>query len=329
MVCATARGDFSDEIFFGLIINLGVESRRTYAQTAERLVLKNRNVSAAQVVQRGLEACEKASFHLGLIESSLDKFSVFRLVQDIPWPQIDSKELKKRVDLLRDNLIAVLGKLLPRLASLRLTQDLPDYFGQAYAVIAHETYSAMVLGKEDLFAQLFGSIFVSAFAAYNRIRETTEGYDDETRLLFSVEPITDLVHLSAYAILCSELDGLHFWTAVKRCWDQQFANAPDLLNFIRAAIHYKQSRLIMLPHDTVRTSWEQDFKGQLRARGLVEDDFGWGNVTKPHSSAIIRAVLHGGRLVFLDPESVFLAVYLADRPEIADQLTSPGAIACA
>ena len=70
----------------------------------------------------------------------------------------------------------------------------------------------------------------------------------------------------------------------------------------------------------MRTSWKQDLENRLRERGLMEDmfarRFGSRQRRTRHASPIIRALARS-QFLFEEPTDVFMAVYMANRPEAA------------
>src|SRR5262249_7894623 len=159
---------------------------------------------AAQVVQRGMEVAEKFRYHMREIRGCSERLEVLRRITDIPWPVTDWEKLDQRIEASRDELIVLIGQLAIYLVVAPRREGLPDYLGQAYAVLAQESYAAMAQGREDLFKRLFPALFLSALRAFDRLREHLGGEGQERVLVYSTEPIADLLELSGHAIIYSE-----------------------------------------------------------------------------------------------------------------------------
>ncbi len=287
------------------------------------LIEAGRYLPAAQLTQRGMEAVEKFRFHLREIRGCFERLVVFRRVGDIPWPSVDWEKLERRVEDAREALVVVFGQLAVYLAAAPTPEGLPDYFGQSYAVLAQESYVAMAMGREDLFKKLFPPTFFAGLAAFDRLRERLREQDQQTAMVYSTEPIADLLELSGYAIIYSELDGKNFWDVTKRLWDGYFEQLPDReagAKFIHSVVEYRRSLFAILPRGLARTSWKQDLEHRLRQRGLMEDLFMQPyrrrEPSAEHTSPIIRALARS-EFLFEEPTDVFMAVYILARPEAA------------
>jgi hypothetical protein len=299
------------------------ELEQSAVREARALIEAGRYLSAAQIIQRGMEGVEKFRHHMKEIRSCFDRLGVFRRITDIPWPATDWGKLEQRVEGAREELIVLIGQLAIYLAAVPKREGLPDYFGQAYAIMAHESYAAMAGGRDDLFKKLFPPLFFSGFKAFERLRERVGQESQERFLVVSTEPIADLLELSGHAIIYSELDTKGFWDVARQLWDRYFEQLQDReagVKFIDSLVEYRRSLFAILPRDLARTSWKQHLESRLRECGLMEDvltrRFGGGEREPRHASAVIRALARSEFLVE-DPTDVFMAMYLANRPEAA------------
>jgi hypothetical protein len=290
---------------------------------AKALIDAGRYLPAAQVIQRGLEGVEKFRYHMREIRGCSERLEVFRRITDIPWTVTDWEKLEQRVEAAREDLIVLVGQLAIYLAVAARREGLPDYFGQAYAILAQESYAAIAQGKEDLFKKVFPSLFLSGFTAFDRLRERLGGEGPERLLVYSTEPIADLLELSGHAIIYSALDAKGFWDVARQLWDRYFEQLPDReagAKFIHGIVEYRRSLFAILPRDLARTSWKQDLENRLRERGLMEDmfarRFGSRQRRTRHASPLIRALARS-QFLFEEPTDVFMAVYMANRPEAA------------
>lgn len=309
----------------GVVNDLVGELENIFADEVEDLISENRYIFAAQLVQRGLETCNKFTFHLELVKKYFEQLLALRRVIDKPWSITDWDKIGQRINSIRQGLIIALGKLSFYLAELPHSKYLPDYFGQVCLVLAEECYITMATGNKFLFKNLFPSYFFTCLSAHDRLRTQVHDYDEKTFLGFSTEPIVDLLELSGYAIIYAELDDKGYWDIVKELWNQylsKHSNPQELLQFIINIIEYRHSQFAISQRDISRTKWEQDFEGRLRDRGLVDDTLFFrrlqGEEIEQHPSPLIRA-LKPGECMYYKPHDVFLAIYLSERPE-ADQL---------
>ena len=308
----------------GAVGDLVKELEGTFANECDTLVQEKRYVFAAQLIQRGLESCNKFLVHIGEAKACYDRINLLRKVEDIPWPSIDWENLDRRIRNVQERLVVAFGQSSNALAALPKSKYLPDYFGQAYSVLAEECYKSMATGNEALFQKIFPSFFAASWSAYNLLLQELGDRDERTKIVFSSEPIVDLLELSGYALIYTELGGKQFWNMVKELWDNYLSSitAPQAISkFLMAVVEYRSSLFAILPRDLGRTSWKQDLTRRLEEQGLLDDRSAHPflrkkRTTTKHSIAIIRALTRS-RYVFEDPQDIFLALYLLPRPEAA------------
>jgi len=300
------------------------ELERVIADEAEALIAEKRYVFGAQVIQRGLEACAKFPYHVAEVQSCVERLSRLRRVADIPWPSVDWTKLNRRIDAVRERLIIGVAQSLASLPPLPASKHRPDYFGQGYSVLAEECYQAMATGRDKLFEAIFPSLFLAGLAAYDRLRKQLQDRDAKTMLVFSTEPIVDILELSGYALIYTELDGKGYARIAEGLWDRYLTRAshPQALSqFISAVVDYRRSLFAILPRDTARMAWKQDFIRHLEEQGWLQErafraPFPGDDSGRRHPSPLIRAVSRGADSSW-GAEDVFFVAYLMKRPEAA------------
>lgn len=311
------------------IEELVTEYEKLFANQTQRLVSEKRYLNAAQIIDRGLEACNKFAFHVDKIHACYDRLSELRFVKDIPWPNIDWDSLSNRVSAVKENLIINLAKSSVILAEMPSRKTWPDYFGQSFMVLAEECNNALVTGNDTLFGKIFPAYFNAALKAHDRLRtEIGAGTNQETALVFITEPIEDLLQISGYALIYSELDGKGYWDTAKKCWDLYFNNhgkPKEAIDSINAFTKFRESVFAILPHAIIRTGWQLKLAGRLRKENILQEIADYapvlgrlkGEPVKPkHASKIIQKIAQGTMgMIFSDGQDVFLAMYLAKRPE--------------
>lgn len=300
----------------------------TFGNQTGALVSEKRYLTATQVVQRGLEACDKFAYHLGAVRSYFEEFTRLRRVEDIPWPTPDWETFSKRVLSVREQLIVNLAKSSITLARMPSKPNWPDYFGQCFSVLAEECNTAMATGNEALFQQIFPSFFNAALAAHDRLRTQYGDRKDQAATVFTTESIEDLLHLSGYALIYTELDGKKYWDVVRKVWDYYLANHEDAksaIEVICAIVDYRLSVFAILPRDPLRTAWKQKLEQRLRVDGILDEDshydpFGERAIAARHPSKIIQILARGGSIgtIFHNPHDIFLALYIAECPETSE-----------
>jgi len=305
---------------------LVVEYEKLFINQTENLVSEKRYLNAAQIIDRGLEACNKFMFHVDRIHACYDRLSTLHFTKDISWPSPDWDGLSKRVLVVKEALVTNLAKSSIALANMPFKKTWPDYFGQSFLVLAEECDNAMAAGNEALFKKIFPAYFNAALQAHDRLRiEIGSRTNQEAALVFITEPIEDLLHISGYALIYSELDGKKYWDTAKECWDlylNNHDNPQEVIESINSFVRFRQSVFAILPRATLRTGWQIKLEKRLRDDNVLVDvsDYAFTadrRIKPTHSSKIIQIIARGTMgTIFHDGQDVFLAMYLANRPEV-------------
>ena len=303
------------------------ELESSFDKEAELLIKEKRYIIAAELIQRGLEACSKFDNNFGDAKSSFESFDKLRKIDDIKWPLPKWEELDVRINAIRENLVLSSAKILYPLAELNLSESIPDYFGQGYFLVADECYNTMKSGNENRFKEIFPHFFIACLCAHDRETTRLENCDSNIRFGISNEPFLDLFAISGVAIIYSELDSKNFWNLVKPLWDNYYIDHKDdampLSKYFKAVFDYSRSinSMYTFPyqHSSLRLEWKKDLEQQLNNHGLLEDDDTYyprkNELPKlNHPSEIIRVIARKN-LDFVELEEFFFALYIMRRPE--------------
>lgn len=304
-------------------IELLDEFEKAIADEAESLVREKRPVFAAQLIERGLEGCNKFAYHFEAIRHYVEALSKLRKVEDIPCPSIDWESHARRIDKVRERLLGALALATPDLANLPKTDKLPDYFGHAYASISNESYTALAKGDESRFRTFFPILLSAGLSARDQLFSSSQIADQVTRFGFSLQPLLDVVEISGFAYLFSELTDKDFRGIVDRVWDAYFDAASDkeaAARLICGNLALNEWPFKSYPREEMRMSWEQDFESQLRSLGLLESMIApsyAGDDESRHPSKLIREI-SGGLMLYYKPHNVFLAEYFMKRFDLSN-----------
>ncbi len=316
-IAALGHVRFLDEVTQAIVTQFELTFR---AEADKQLAAKN-HVLVAQLVQRGLEACEKASQHFKTFQGLHEQFRSLNLSKEYVWPEIGWDALQERIAAVREYLVRNLAKASAALSKRPESLAIPDFFGHAYSVLAEECFSAMAAGKEDVFQEVFSAFFSLAILAHEKLRQKFLG--DLQNIRLSIEPVADLMALSGYSAVFSELDNKGFWRPVQQRWDNYLMLFPDndarksLIEFLCVAL---QPDWRIAPRSVMRTRWQQMMQRVFAARGLFPERAFWEShpehsVSK-HASPLVRFFCRSFDL-HTDPCDVFMALYAFKRPESA------------
>ena len=145
-------------------------------------------------------------------------------------------------------------------------------------------------------------------------------------LVLSSGPVEDIIALSGYAKLFSELDEKDYYGDVAKTWDAYLADFPEPKNPLKAIVallEYRTGDFSMPARDLERTGWHQNFQRLLRERGLLTDGLSRYESSRPrHSSRIIQAITRGGMMMMEHASDVFLIDYVMPKL-VGEQVTFP------
>ncbi len=216
--------------------------------------------------------------------------------------------------------------LLPKLKGIVTGEDLPDYFGQALTIGVQACYEACEDNDHERLKKIFPAVFTGSLTAYDITSQKVQDWSqEESKIIYSTEPLINLFELSGFTRLYSELyQNAELWNVSQRLWDTYLGavDAKQVITFIAAIVGYRNTLFMIMPQAGLRSNWEIAFNQKMRERGfpVFPDDRDFINRRKrpSHNSPIIRAIARGGGLMGLNPaQEVFFATYLSNRPEAA------------
>jgi hypothetical protein len=304
----------------GIVERILAEFETCFGTEVERRIKAGNLIGATSLINRGLEATNKMSAHLIRIRELWNALLVLNRSKEWEWPTIDWDNTTKRSVALRDQLVKNLTGCFGPLVDLPAQKHVPDLFGHAYSVLSDACFDALVRGDEAMFANIFPTYFPMSIEAHQKIRSTlvkVTSWNVSTTL----GPLSDLLAISGFAELYSELDTKNFGATSRKVWDAYFLSQKDdaarkyvinMLSLIKEPRHGMSSR------DMLRFRWKRDTEDHFEKKGIVVDEYGFGQRdTANHPSALVRVFAARGD-VLNDAEDIFLAVYLFRRPEAAD-----------
>ncbi len=295
--------------------------KASFLGQVEDLISRKQHTLAAQVIQRGIESCDKLLIHLTEAGQCCARIAELRREPDIPWTNEHWGDLQATVVGTREKLVAYYGSSALFLARLPRNGEWPDYFGQCLSILAAESYSALVADKEDAFDKTFPHLFMASLAAYDRLSEDLKGRQDQAALAFMMEPIKDLLQISGYAFIYSELTGRKYRETVIGVWDKYLGNSKEprsRIAFLLARVEFRDSVDGIFPRDLIRTEWGMELDKRLRREGLVEDELPFlrfrRSLLKTKSPSAMLLALSGGSMSY-QAHAVFIVSYLQHRSE--------------
>ena len=305
--------------FFARTVPALVSELEELPEVVESNLAGGRPLAAAAVISRALETCHKFAVHLDEFEHSLERVGTLRRASDIPWGETDWPGARARVAEVRTRLLVLLTGAAAYLGSHPTGGEIPDYFGNAYSVLAEESLNTMITGEIETFRRLFPAFFTTSLGAHDRLLAELKDHEERARLLFSTEPIEDLLDISGYAVILDDVGRSAPWAIAKDVWDAYLTAHEDRKSFFTllfALRAYRDAQFGIKPRDINRTSWGMQFRRALVDEGLLSDDLyaGFLGDEEPAVGGDIFRTATAGHGLYRAAEA-FIVTYLLSWPE--------------
>jgi hypothetical protein len=266
---------------------------RWYPTTAKQLFEAGMPDAVGAVLSRGMEVVWKSERHIEDWEQIAEHLHAGPLLVDLIRPEWDWDAIRDTIKELRLDLLRQLAASIPLHAVRARDPDVPDYLGEAVHRVGEASFEALAANNHELFAQLFPTYFLGVLVIVTRIQQQVGDWQPTAATSAIAEPVVDVMDLSGYALIFSELHGNpHLWKTCVASWRPYMEDATgvDRLKII-AAMHNHQRNLFALTHRSLgRTRWQMAVNrilGDL-PRDQSPDPFGDGVVQ--HDSALIRRI---------------------------------------
>ena len=212
-------------------------------------------------------------------------------------------------------------RLLPLLSPNPVAgEDIPDYFGQAFTFGVEACYQSCIDNDVARFKKLFPSVFIGSMVAFNTTREDTKDWQEQSKIVFSSEPLTDLLEISGYALIYSELyQNKELWDVCKHVWNKYMDQdeTEQMIRLIVSTKIYRDSLFLIMPKGILRTNWEIRFRNKMIELGLMSQDDIISfkeQTTVKHQSDLIKILASRGGLLSIHPIDIFFIDYLKTQP---------------
>ena len=306
-----------------------VDSLQKFYVDSSNLLLNNKLVILTTYrARRGLEAFSKTQVHLLGIKQQIENLDKFNIEKELPWPKWDWDTIEKKIDKSNDALIQLEAKCLPILSLINKAENEPDLFGETYHRICQECFESLANNKDEKFSIIFPSLFLSALQAHDRLRASYKDRDARTQILISFQPLSDLIELSGYAKIYSELfSSPKVWETCQGRWDDYLSNKEKkdgTIKYIITSYQYKQAQFGLFARDIWKTNWKIKLNNKLREMNLINsrfrgDDYhGKSEERRVHESPFMRTLCRGRYEPFITASEIFLLIYFVKQHKIND-----------
>ncbi|MGP8024537.1 MAG: hypothetical protein ACLQG5_03825 [Methanobacterium sp.] len=304
-------------LYSSTIDELILEIEKTYVNNLKILLTHKQYIFTAQYIQRGLETCDQ--FQIYDLKRYFDEISKLRRINDGLWPKIDWNFYDKKLNKIKKHLLINLSKILTELGQIPYLDNLPDYFGQSYRFVTAECFETLINNDLPSFKKFFPPFLFSSLFASIKITKSGINFNENDLAIISTEPIINLLDMSSYAVIFSELYGDEdYWIFLKETWDKYFDDQDDptpIIKYLMELVSYHPFKIT--EESFMRTKWEQKLRTKMiEELNLSEKDI-FGHKKHVHSGPIINYLLQMGLhyLSVTGIRKIFLAKYIMGRPE--------------
>jgi hypothetical protein len=276
-----------------------------------------------------LELVNKLTFHLKTAEQAVAALSALRHepTKDERWPKTPLPD--DVPEALEEQLYRKLGQVALLLDHDPHDSTKPDLFGQSYRLLFNATFHALMDSQTDLARQLFPITIAMADRARARLSTDLAAQGTREQVIFGTEPLLDMMELSGYALLMSELDAPGIWPDVRSLWDSIFAGdtAPALAAHMSMVLSAHEQLFALTTGGIARTERKMALARLMSDRGIADTAGTSGGRSAPGSESAVIAAFAPWAMAPIQPElaDLFIVEYLKQRPDMAALNIPPGA----
>ncbi|MDA3840269.1 MAG: hypothetical protein PF572_04215 [Patescibacteria group bacterium] len=254
----------------------------SYFQTRyNKFLLEKKLSSLAQLIIGWNEFTNKYRNMVAILKIHVEECNKFHQVKDLPWPQFDFEDEEKIVLDREKEVTDKMISLLPSLQGAEVGDSLPDYFGQALTLGVQACYDACENNDQERLKNIFPSVFNASLAAYDLTRQKVQSWSQEqSKIIYSTEPLINLFEVSGYAKLYSELyQNAELWNIAQGLWNIYLdaGDAKQMIQFIASLSGYRDSLFVLMPQDDLRAGWQMIF-GRKMEESEGQFPGNWGQV---------------------------------------------------
>lgn len=279
--------------------------------------------AGAIVLNRQGEYLSKFSANLTEILNMEADYEAAKVLQNLRgWPTMKADSFRAEMSAeVRKHSLAV-AKAAVDLAKSRRPKQLPDYAGEFLSRTARVLVDALFNDERDFFEEVFPYFWEASIKKFVSLvpAEETGGEDQFLKLALSSTPMVDLMEISGFAIVASEMNqSPEPWNFVKQLWDHFLAdetNGASRIDILGRSLLACDIPLMIPPGDSVRFEWRNEASGWLAQHLGLDPNAAWGlfgdrgGKRVAHPSALIRVLARDTFLGIYRGTDVFGAIYL-------------------
>jgi len=300
---------------------------RLYGAWHKRLVEANRPWTPAITLNRQGEYLAKLKTHFGKIASNETEYQSAKVLQDmLGWPPGQADAFKTRAVAAERTYEIAVAKAAVGLVGVKRGSHVPDFAGEFLLRTAGTLLEAIWRNDLPTFGALFPLFFDASVNKVAALLHNGEAFANAAeqiqRLNVAMGPLLDLMELSGYAILSSELhQSSEPWGSGKTRWDRYLLEkdaGPKRMQLISGILQLADVPMTAAPGELIRTGWRTQIHQLLRNVPVQEDFLGsasgiYRRQQVQHASALVRILARNTFSSFYRGIDIFVAMYFAQQ----------------
>jgi hypothetical protein len=293
-------------------------SERLYDAWYKRSTDGKNQWAAAVVLNRKGEYLLKLQLHFDKVVADEKEFETAKVLQDIlGWPSTKAEDYRDRMVALGHQYDIAVAKEAHRLIENERPSHLPDFAGEFLSRTALTVLEAVLRNDVATFQAVFPLFFEASLKKTQRLLKLPSGGDQSAHLLLAEGPLLDLLELSGFAIVVSELrESAEPWCTAKALWDN-FLSDKKLgamrISVLKAVLESIDLPSMVAPGEVLRTGWRTELHHLLKQVPTASKvSGGYGLYVEhgvKHASALIRILARETFAGFYRGIDVFSACY--------------------
>lgn len=223
---------------------------------------------AAVILSEESQYWHKLGCHREILNQFWSDLNSERKAEKIPWPSLDTDELRKKSEQRDRELLELMSKENLLLSLISRSESYPDFAGQFLHTVGEALLHAMCENDCDTIERLFDRYFHGSLLQFDQLKteEAASDWQQEVNLKIAVAPLLDLMDISGYVYLLSEYhDALSIKKPIIKAWNEYLNHdhGESRLQFLANAVSLSGSIFGADPRYINRTRWKQIIERQL------------------------------------------------------------------
>jgi hypothetical protein len=277
--------------------------------------------AAACVLNRQGEYLLRLQANFDKIAASEAEYESSKVTKDIlDWPPLQADILRNRIAAIEQEHQIAIAKESSSLVTVEQPSYIPDFAGEFLSRTAHTVLEGICETENKIFSAVFPFFFEASIKKTGVLLRSdvdSTSTDPTQRFNLATGPLLDLMELSGYTILVSDLrESPEPWNTAKALWDQYLSDersAPTRMRILSGVLHVADIPMMFSPGELLRTNWRMRIQQLFRdipVRRVVSGSVGIHiDHRVEHSSALVRVLARQTFAGFYRGIDVFAAMY--------------------